>query len=83
MADTTVSTKGQVVIPKEIRDRLGWAPGTSLEVEDRGDRVVLRQMRRVRRTTIDDLRGCLRYEGPPKTVEEMDEAVARGARDRR
>jgi AbrB family looped-hinge helix DNA binding protein len=83
MADTTVSTKGQVVIPKEIRERLGWEPGTSLEVEDRGDRVVLRRVRRAPRTTIDDLRGCLPYNGPPKTVEEMDEGIARGARERR
>jgi len=83
MADTTVSTKGQVVIPKEIRQRLGWGPGTSLEVEHQGDRVVLRQARRAPRTTIRELRGCLRYDGPPKTVEEMDEAIARGARDRR
>jgi AbrB family looped-hinge helix DNA binding protein len=83
MADTTVSTKGQVVIPKDVRDRLGWQPGTSLEIEEHGDRLVLRQARRVRRTTIDDLRGCLRYDGPPKTLEEMEEGIARGARERR
>ena len=83
MADTTISTKGQVVIPKEIRVRLGWGPGTSLEVEDRGDCVVLRQPRSAPRTTIDDLHGCLPYDGPPKTVEEMEEGIARGARERR
>jgi AbrB family looped-hinge helix DNA binding protein len=82
MADTTVSTKGQVVIPKDVRDRLGWRPGTALEIEERGDRVVLRQVRRAQRTTIDDLRGCLRYDGPPMTIEEMDEGIARRARER-
>jgi len=81
MPDTTVSTKGQVVIPKEIRDRLGWRPGTSLQIEERGDRVVLRQSRRARRTTVDELSGCLPYNGPPKSVEEMDEGIARGARE--
>lgn len=81
MPDTTVSTKGQVVIPKEIRDRLGWRPGTSLLIEERGDQVVLRQTRRVRRTTVDELSGCLPYNGPPKSVEEMDEGIARGARE--
>jgi AbrB family looped-hinge helix DNA binding protein len=81
MSATTVSSKGQVVIPKEVRDRLGWKPGTSLEIEERGDRVVLRQVRRAQRTTIDELRGCLRYDGPAKTIEEMEEGIARRARE--
>ena len=83
MASTTVSTKGQVVIPKDIRDRLGWEPGTTLELEDLGDRIVLRERRKVPRTTVDDLLGCLPYEGPARSLEEMDEAIARGVRERR
>jgi AbrB family looped-hinge helix DNA binding protein len=30
---TKLTTKGQVVIPKAIRDRLRWQPGTRLNVE--------------------------------------------------
>ena len=37
-----VGTKGQVVIPKEIRDALGIRPGQEVEFERRGDDVVLR-----------------------------------------
>ena len=33
-----VSTKGQVVLPKEIRRRHNWAPGSELVFEDRPDR---------------------------------------------
>lgn len=38
---TVVSKKGQVVIPKDIRDRLGLDPGTVLRVEVDGKRVML------------------------------------------
>ena len=33
---TVISTKGQVTIPKEVRDRLGLRPGTQLEFAARG-----------------------------------------------
>ncbi|MHA6693975.1 AbrB/MazE/SpoVT family DNA-binding domain-containing protein [Homoserinimonas sp. A520] len=37
-----VGAKGQVVIPKEIRDALGIKPGQEVVFERRGDEVVLR-----------------------------------------
>jgi len=41
---TTVTTKGQVTIPKEVRDLLGITPGTSVTFEMADDgRVVLRK----------------------------------------
>jgi AbrB family looped-hinge helix DNA binding protein len=80
MAKTRLSSKGQVIIPKAVRDRHGWQPGVELEVEDRGDAVVLRPAKPFAETTFDAVRGCLKYDGPPRTIEEMDEAVAREAR---
>jgi len=42
---TTVTTKGQVTIPKEVRDLLGIAPGSSVTFEMADDgRVVLRKV---------------------------------------
>jgi AbrB family looped-hinge helix DNA binding protein len=35
---TTVSTKGQVILPKAIRDQRHWPAGTELMVEDTPDR---------------------------------------------
>jgi AbrB family looped-hinge helix DNA binding protein len=33
MTETKLTTKGQVVIPKAIRERLHWRPGTRLRIE--------------------------------------------------
>lgn len=38
---TRLSARGQVVIPKALRDALGWTEGQLLEVDLTGDRVVL------------------------------------------
>ena len=80
---TRLSTKGQLIIPKEIRERHGWTPGMELMVEDRGDSVVLRRAEHLPETTLDDLVGCAGYEGPARSLEEMEAAIARGARERR
>ena len=47
MPTTTVTSKGQVTIPKHIRDRKGIAAGTRLEVSEQGDEIVLRKAARV------------------------------------
>ena len=44
---TKVSDKGQVVIPKEIRDRLQLVPGTRLIVVATEDAVVLQRIEAV------------------------------------
>ncbi len=41
MFKTIVSSKGQVIIPKPIRDALGLTPGTVLRVSVEGKRVIL------------------------------------------
>ena len=38
---TTVSTKGQVVVPSRIRRKLGLQPGDSLEARVEGQRIIL------------------------------------------
>ncbi len=41
MARATLSPKFQIVIPKEVRDRLQLAPGQRFQVFERGGHVVL------------------------------------------
>lgn len=41
MMKTVVSEKGQVVIPKEVRERLGLTRGTVLNVRVEGKRIIL------------------------------------------
>lgn len=41
MSKTIVSKKGQVVIPKQARDKLSLVPGTILRVQVEGKRVIL------------------------------------------
>ncbi len=44
VATTKMSSKGQVVIPEEIRDALGLAPGAQFVVVGRDDVVILKRI---------------------------------------
>ena len=57
---TRLSTKGQIILPKAIRDARAWGPGTEFTVEASEDGVLLRPARRLPPTTLDDVVGCLR-----------------------
>jgi AbrB family looped-hinge helix DNA binding protein len=83
---TKVSTKGQVILPKSIRQDRRWSPGTRLIVEDTPDGVLLKAAPVFAATQPDDVYGYLPSKGPPKFLEEMQasivaEAQRRHARD--
>lgn len=80
MPRTRISSKGQVVLPKELRIRHGWPAGTELKVESAGDVVILRPSRGFPRITLDDVIGCIPYAGPPVSIEAMGAAVEDAAR---
>lgn len=80
---TTVSTKGQVILPKTIRDQLRWDSGTRLAVVCTADGVLLKPLTTsFPPTRPKDVFGCLSYTGKPKLVGEMDAAVAAEAKRR-
>ncbi len=73
MPTATLTSKGQTVIPKAIRDHLGLKPGDTLDfvVQEQGD-VLIRPVSR----DVRDLKGLLRRPGQsPVTVEEMNRAI--------
>lgn len=82
---TTVSTKGQVILPKAIRQRRRWDTGTRLTVEETEEGVLLKPAPLFAPTEIGSVFGSLAYSGKTKSIEEMDAAVAdeagRRARD--
>ena len=79
---TVVSTKGQVILPKAIRERRRWPAGTRLTVEETESGVVLKPAQTFADTTIDSVFGSLAYEGPAKSIAEMDAAIAAEAKRR-
>jgi len=75
-AATTVSTKGQVILPKAIRERRHWGPGTRLVVEDTPDGVLLKAAPAFAPTQPEDVAGMLAYDGAAKTLEEIEAGIA-------
>ena len=73
----------QVILPKAIRERRNWAPGTRLVVEETADGVLLKMAPVFAPTRPEDVAGMLAYRGPPKTLEEMDAAITAEVKRRR
>lgn len=82
METTSLSSKGQVILPKSVREAHRWMPGTRFIVEDAVDGVLLRPIAPFPASTLDEVIGCAGYAGPAKTLEEMEAAIAEGARTR-
>jgi AbrB family looped-hinge helix DNA binding protein len=61
----TMSTKGQIVIPAEIRNELGIEPGSRISISVEGSRIVLRPMLKV----IEELCGITK--GGPSMADEL------------
>jgi AbrB family looped-hinge helix DNA binding protein len=85
-SSTKLTTKGQVVIPKRVRDRLRWAPGMRLEVDTVADGVVLSALKRRRSRDFEALlqrvSGFL-TKGDPLADLEADHAAEVKADERR
>jgi antitoxin PrlF len=77
MSTATLTSKGQVTIPKPVRDALQLHAGDRINFVVRDDGVV-----EIRPATVDlkRLKGLLRRRGQALTIEEMDTRVARTVR---
>jgi AbrB family looped-hinge helix DNA binding protein len=60
-----LSNKGELVIPRAIREALHWVPGMELTVVPSGQGVMIQPKRKKTGKRLEDLRGCIQYDGPP------------------
>jgi AbrB family looped-hinge helix DNA binding protein len=79
---TVISTKGQLILPKAIRELRHWGPGTRLTVEDTPSGVLLKTVPAFASTTIDQVFGSMVRHGPALSLEDMDAAIVREAQRR-
>jgi AbrB family looped-hinge helix DNA binding protein len=77
MATATITSKGQVTIPQEVRARLGVSAGDRLDfvrLED-GNYAIVPASHSIR-----SLRGVIPRPNSPVSLEEMEAAIEAGAR---
>jgi AbrB family looped-hinge helix DNA binding protein len=79
---TTVSTKGQVILPKAIRQQLRWDAGARLIVEQTPEGVLLKRAPLFPATQPGAVFAMLPFNGEPKSLEDMDAGVLSEARRR-
>ncbi len=72
----TMTSKGQITIPREVREDLGLVAGSKVSFtrDDEGNYVLTRAKR-----SVLELAGSLPYDGPPLSLEDMEAAIAAGA----
>jgi antitoxin PrlF len=81
LAHSKVTAQGQISVPAEVRRRLGIGPGSILEWEEDGGKIIVR---RSGRFTSEDIHRVLFPKKAPArhTIEEMKEGIRRRVRER-
>lgn len=78
MSTLTITAKGQITLRKDLLQHLGVHPGEKISVDKLPDgRIEVKAARPTGK--ISDVFGMLKREGGPTlTIEEMNEAIAKG-----
>ena len=81
LSHSKVTAQGRISIPVEVRRKLGIGPGSVLEWEEDGGKIVVR---RAGRFSSEDIhRALFPDKAPtPRTVDDMKEGIKRHARER-
>lgn len=82
METTRLSSKGQIIIPKAIRQAYKWPVGQEFLIEQAEQGILLRPQAPFPQSCVDEVAGCLQYEGRAKTLEDMNNAIRRGVLER-
>ena len=77
METTRLSTKGQIIVPKGIRESRAWGPGTEFEFEETVYGILLRPAAHFPDTNLEEVAGCLRSRRKSKTPAQMRAAMVR------
>ena len=74
--ESTLTTKGQITLPKALRVALHLKFGDKIvfEVLENGGYILKPKTRNVR-----VLKGCIAYKGKPKSIEDMQNAITEAA----
>ncbi|HEV2746492.1 MAG TPA: AbrB/MazE/SpoVT family DNA-binding domain-containing protein [Allosphingosinicella sp.] len=72
MPAATMTSKGQITVPAEVRSKFGLRAGTRVDFaeNDAGELVM-----RPRTGDIRALRGIVEYRGPPVSLEDINKAI--------
>ena len=73
MSTLLVSSKGQIVLPAALRQKLGLSTGTRLEVLEEADGLKLRVVRSVPRTNVAALAGLVQAPASPGKGRSLDD----------
>ncbi len=80
IAQSKLTAQGQISVPAAVRRKLGVGPGSTLEWQEEGDKIVVR---RVGRFTSTDLHKALFGRPPvPKTLAELKQGLKTHAKRR-
>ena len=82
LAHSQVTAQGQISVPAEVRRKLGVGPGSVLEWDEDGEKIVVR---RAGRYSSEEVHTAVFGSRAPKrrTLDEMKEGVRRRVRERR
>jgi antitoxin PrlF len=79
MSTITMTSKGQITLPAATRAKLKLVKGAQMDVEETADGKVILTPKPQKTGDIRRLRGILKYDGPPVSIEEMNEAILKAA----
>jgi antitoxin PrlF len=81
IAQSKVTAQGQISVPAEVRRKLGIGPGSVLEWDQEGEKVVVRRAGRYSSEQIH--KALFRKSAPkPKSLEQLKDGIVRYVRDK-
>lgn len=72
----SVTSKGQVTIPKRVRDVLGITSGSKVEFDVAGSGARLKIVRKRAASRVEDGAAILNYQGPRLSIDQLHGGVA-------